>query len=68
MRYVFSWRSAGKYLSKFDVKISNVVIRLILPAFFFEAVSYTKNVEQDWKKLNMNDNNGKKKIGHENDV
>ena len=41
------WRSA-----------SHVFIRLILPVFFFEAVSCTKNVEHEWIKLNMNDNNG----------
>ena len=34
-------------------------ITLILPAFFFETDSCTKNIEHDWKKLNMSDNNGK---------
>ena len=64
MRYVFSWRSPVKYLGKFDIRISYVFIRLILPIFFFEVVSCTKNVykvqhEWQWQK---------NKIGHENDV
>ena len=58
LTYDFSWRSVVKYLSKFDIRISSVFIRLILPVFFFEAVSCTKNVEHKWIKLNMNDNNG----------
>ena len=45
-------------MSKFDIRICYVFIRLILPVFFFEAVSCTKNVEHEWIKLNMNDNNG----------
>ena len=60
----FSWKGAVKYLSKFDIRISHVFVRLILPVFFFEAISCTKNVEHELKKLNMNDNNGK--YGHEN--
>ena len=46
-------------LRKFDIKIIYIFIRLVLPVFFFEAVSGTRNVEYEWKKLNMNDNNGK---------
>ena len=38
---------AVKNLSKFDIRISYVFIRLILPAFFFEVASSTKNVEQE---------------------
>ena len=57
--WVLSWRSAVTYLSTFDIRISYVFIRLILSVFFFEAVSCTKNVEHDWKKLDMNDSNGK---------
>ena len=33
-KYVVSWRSAVKYLSKLDIRISQVFIRLILPVFF----------------------------------
>ena len=44
LTYDFSWRSVVKYLSKFDIRISSVFIRLILPVFFFEAVSCTENV------------------------
>ena len=54
LRYVFSWRGAEKYFRKCDIRI-----RLILPALSFEAVSCTKNVEHKWKKVNMNDNDGK---------
>ena len=50
---------AVKNLSKFDIRISYVFIRLILPVFFFEVASSTQNVEQEWKKLNMHGNNGK---------
>ena len=32
--YVVSWRSAAKYLSKLDIRISHLIIRLILPVFF----------------------------------
>ena len=53
----FSWRRAVKDLSKFD--ISYVFTKLILAVFIFETVSCTKNVEYEWKRLNMNDNNGK---------
>ena len=52
----FHGEVSPKYLGKFDINISLVFIRLILPIFFFEGVSCTKNV---WKKLNMNDNNEK---------
>ena len=34
LRYVVSWRSAVKYLSKLDIRISHVFVRLILPVFF----------------------------------
>ena len=51
LRYVFLCRSCIKYLSKFHIRISFVFIRLLLPVFFFEAVSCTKM-------LNRNDNNG----------
>ena len=34
LTYDFSWRSVVKYLSKFDIRISSVFIRLILPVFF----------------------------------
>ena len=44
---------------KFDVRISCLFIRLILPVFFFEVVSCTKNDEHEPKKLNTNDDNGK---------
>ena len=44
LRYVFSWRSAVKYLSKFGVRTSYIFIRLIIPVFIFQAVPYTKNV------------------------
>ena len=50
---------AVKNLSKFEIRISYVFIRLILPVFFFEVASSTKNVEHEWKKLNMHGNNGK---------
>ena len=67
MRYVFSWKSAVKYLSKFGIRIiATQFVRLILPVFFFEAVSSTKNVGHEWKKSTMNHNN--EKIGYENDV
>ena len=46
-------------LSKFNIRISCVFIISILPVFLFEVVSCTKNVEHEWKKLNMNDNNKK---------
>ena len=36
---------------------SHVFTRLILPVFFFEAISCTKDVELEWIKLNMSDNN-----------
>ena len=56
-------------MSKFNIRISYVFIKLILPAFFFKAVSCTKNVEYELKKLNMNDNKiVQNKIGHENGV
>ena len=38
---------AVKNLSKFDIRISYVFIRLILPVFFFEVASSTQNVEQE---------------------
>ena len=44
-------------MSKFDIRISYIFIIVILPVFFFEAVSCTKNVEHEWKILNMNNNN-----------
>ena len=67
MRYVFSWKSAVKYLSKFGIRIiAAQFVRLILPVFFFEAASSTKNVGHEWKKLNMNHYN--EKIVYENDV
>ena len=53
MRYVFSWRSAVKYLRKFDIRISYIFIRLILPVFFFEAVSCTKNVYKVDEKIRL---------------
>ena len=37
---------------------SYVFIRLILPVFFFQAVSCTKNVKLELIKLNINANNG----------
>ena len=52
-----------KYLSNFDVKISYVFFRLILPIFFFDPAS-TKNiykVEYEWQQR-------KNKIYHEKDV
>ena len=59
LRYGISWKGAVKCLSKFDIRISYVFVRLILPVFCFEAFCCTKNVECKWKKLNMNDHNGK---------
>ena len=44
-------------MSKFDIRISYIFIIVILPVFFFEVVSCTKNVEHEWKILNMNNNN-----------
>ena len=40
---------------------SRVFIRLVLPVFFFEAVSCTKNVEHEWQQRTN-------KIGHEKNV
>ena len=54
-------------MSKFGIRIiATQFVRLILPVFFFEAVSSTKNVGHEWKKSTMNHNN--EKIGYENDV
>ena len=55
---IFFMENCRKKLSliKFDIRTSYVFIRLNLPVFFFDAVSCTKTVEHDWKKLNMNDN------------
>ena len=49
-------------MSKIDIRISLAFIRLLLPVLFFEAVSCTKNVEHEFKKLNMNDNIGKVRL------
>ena len=52
---------------KFGIRIiATQFVRLILPVFFFEAVSSTKNVGHEWKKLKMNHKN--EKIDYENDV
>ena len=52
-----AWRSAVKYLSKFDIRISEVFISLILPAFFRLFLA-RRTLKMNEKKLNMNDNSG----------
>ena len=57
MRYVFSWRSAVKYLSKFDIRINYVFIRFI--RFYQPSFLMLLLVPRIFTKLNMDDNNGK---------
>ena len=59
LRHGFSWRGAKKYLSKSDIRICYAFVRLILPVLLFEAVSCIKNVDHKFKKLNVNNNDGK---------